>query len=241
MIYAALVILMAMMVYASASVEHSPYLKSLCRKKGAAGRIALTFDDGPHPVRTREVLDVLSEHGVEAAFFLIGEKAVENEDTVREIVSRGHIVGNHTAVHSVGFTFSGRKSVVKEIERCSDMLEYITGRRPRFFRPPFGVTNPAVGYAVRSLDMESAGWSVRSFDTRGESRDRVFARVVSGCRGKCGEVILLHDRCEGSAELVRRIIRHFRAEGYEFVRLDKMFGVEPYFPEGGIRFKRGRR
>lgn len=215
------------LVWASADIGSGVYLKTLCRKQTERPVVALTFDDGPDAIMTPRVLDVLNRHGVKAAFFLVGEKARKYPDLVRRIVDDGHIIGNHTYTHSAIFPLSGRQSVQKDIADTQQAVESITGIKMRLFRPPFGVTNPVIGDAVRYFGMQTIGWSVRSLDTM-EKRDRID--VCNRIKRKLhnGAVILLHDRCKDADILLEHLLEEIRTCNMQVVILDKLFEIDGY-------------
>lgn len=223
------VALLAFMVWASAYIGSGVYVKALCR--GGADNtqksVAITFDDGPDTDMTPRVLDVLQRHGVKAAFFVIGEKVRRNPRIVERMVGEGHIVANHTFSHRFDFPLSSYGSVLREIGECSDAVEAVIGRRPRLFRPPFGVTNPTIGRAIRSLGLECIGWSIRSLDTvLRRSRTEVLERVTE--RLHDGAVILLHDRCADADILLDALIVRIRERGYGIKRVDELLKTDAY-------------
>lgn len=215
------------LVWASASIRSRVYLHSHCRAEGCGHVIALTFDDGPDPLRTPKVLDVLARHKAQAAFFLIGEKASAHPELVRRILSEGHTIGNHTYTHSGLFPLNSSRKIREELRCTAETLARITGRKPRLFRPPFGVTNPLIGCAVRKAGYDSVGWSVRSLDTISRTpRQKVLARILRGIHD--GAVILLHDRCEASAELLEALLIELERRGYAIKKPEELFHLEAY-------------
>lgn len=219
MIYLLVIIavLVALAVFAAASfrMDLNVYLKSYCKDINEAGRaVMISFDDGPHPVYTAEVLDVLKHRGVKALFFLIGEKALENPHLVSRIASEGHMIGIHSLTHSAEFTIYSKKRVKRDLEASKKILEEISGQNVKLFRPPFGVTNPSIGKAVNELGLISVGWSVRSFDTISENDiEKTTKRVVK--RVKHGSILLLHDRLSNSARLLENILDYLEVNNYE--------------------------
>lgn len=226
-IIAATVLLAAvLLVRGSASVRASWYLRMRCRARRAGRRVALTFDDGPDPQRTPAVLDLLARQGVRATFFVVGARAEAHPELVRRMVAEGHVVGNHSYTHSWRFPLRSLGRTVEELRRTGEVLHRITGRQPRLFRPPFGVTNPTIARAVRRLGLDPVGWSIRSLDTMGQSPERVAARILR--RLHPGAVILLHDRCAGSERLVGLLVEGLRSRGLEPVTLPELFDIEAY-------------
>ncbi len=225
-IAAAVLLAAVLLVRGSASVRASWYLRMRCRARRAGRRVALTFDDGPDPQRTPAVLDLLARQGVRATFFVVGARAEAHPELVRRMATEGHVVGNHSYTHSWRFPLRSLGRTVEELRRTGEVLHRITGRQPRLFRPPFGVTNPTIARAVRRLGLDPVGWSIRSLDTMGQSPERVAARILR--RLHPGAVILLHDRCAGSERLVGLLVEGLRSRGLEPVTLPELFDIEAY-------------
>lgn len=225
-IAAAVLLAAVLLVRGSASVRASWYLRMRCRARRAGRRVALTFDDGPDPQRTPAVLDLLARQGVRATFFVVGARAEAHPELVRRMVAEGHVVGNHSYTHSWRFPLRSLGRTVEELRRTGEVLHRITGRQPRLFRPPFGVTNPTIARAVRRLGLDPVGWSIRSLDTMGQSPERVAARILR--RLHPGAVILLHDRCAGSERLIGLLVEGLRSRGLEPVTLPELFDIEAY-------------
>ena len=213
--------------YASFFIDSGVYLRARCRVADTGRTIALTFDDGPDERNTPLVLDALARAGVQATFFLIGERAAAHPELVRRIVREGHSIGNHTFTHSGRFPFRSRRTVRTELEETRSTLERITGLRTRLFRPPFGVTNPRIAAAVRDGGYDTIGWSIRPFDTRkGVPRGRLLRRILA--RLHPGAVILLHDPIDGAEHLVETLIADAYQNGYRFETVDRLFHLSAY-------------
>lgn len=162
--------------------------------EGARG-VALTFDDGPDPDTTREVLDVLDRRGVKATFFVIGAKAAKHPEVVREIIERGHEVGVHSFAHDRLFSLRGSKRVRADLERAVETIEGITKTRPVLFRPPIGHTNPTIARVADELDLVVVGWTVAARDGIARAKpDDVVARVERGLED--GAIVAMHDAAE---------------------------------------------
>ena len=162
--------------------------------EGARG-VALTFDDGPDPETTKEVLDILDRRGVKATFFVIGRKVEEHPDVVKEIIERGHEVGVHGYAHDRLFSLRGAKRVRADLERAIRTLEGITDKRPVLFRPPIGHTNPTIARVADELDLIVVGWTVAARDGIARTKvDDVVARVSRGVRD--GAIVVMHDAAE---------------------------------------------
>jgi peptidoglycan/xylan/chitin deacetylase (PgdA/CDA1 family) len=157
----------------------------------ARNEIALTIDDGPDPIVTPQVLDLLDRYAAQATFFCIGDKAERYPDLCGEIVRRGHAVENHSQHHRHHFSLLGPAGFRRELQTAQDTLTRITGQRPVFFRAPAGLRNPFLDPELALLGLRLASWSVRGFDTRIGDAERVSKRLLRGLRA--GAILLLHD------------------------------------------------
>lgn len=157
----------------------------------ARSEFALTIDDGPDPLVTPQVLDLLDRYGARATFFCIGDKAARYPELCREIVRRGHAVENHSQHHRHHFSVMGPRGMTREIQAAQDTLTAITGQRPLFFRAPAGLRNPFLDPVLMHLGLRLASWSVRGFDTRVGNAAQVASRLLH--RLRAGAILLLHD------------------------------------------------
>lgn len=217
-----ILIAVLLLFYSSYSIQHSIYLKSFCKNRAAIGKVALTFDDGVDPDITEKLLEILKKYDIKATFFIIGKKAEEHPDLVKLIVQHGHSIGNHSYTHSVRFTLKTAKGVIHELRTTNDILEKISGlEKIKYFRPPFGVTNPNIARAVKRLNMNPIGWSIRSLDTKkNKCREFIAKRVLNKLKG--GDVILLHDNLADADKLTELIICGIHKKGYEIEMLDTL-------------------
>lgn len=215
------------LVWASSDIGSNIYLKATCKAETQERVVALTFDDGPAEPMTLKVLDILRKYDAKAAFFLIGRQVDKYPDIARRIVDEGHIVANHTMSHSGLFPLSSAKSVKAELLSCSCSITKAVGLRPKLFRPPFGVTNPIIGRMVKQLGFNTIGWSIRSLDTVTRySREDICRKVERSLHP--GAIILLHDRCLQSDELLESIILAIVSSGYRIVALDELLNIDVY-------------
>lgn len=151
--------------------------------------VVLTFDDGPAPPFTEQILDILAEHGISATFFLCGKNVERHPELARRIVREGHTIGNHTYSHPFLFARS-RRFMAGEIDRAQEAIERITGVRPTLFRPPYGARWFGLMPVLRERGLKMVMWSVMGFDWKYETRGIVRAATS---RLHPGAVILLHD------------------------------------------------
>lgn len=191
--------------------------------RGARG-VALTFDDGPHPVHTRAVLDLLDEFGAKATFFVVGEKAAAHPDVLREIAARGHDLGSHSYTHDRLLNMRHERRIVREIEDTARVIEEHTGQETRLFRPPVGFTSPRTTIAVRRLGMNVIGWTERAYDGLGLTTPaRIVERLAPGLHD--GAIVLLHDSPErgdaqpASVGALRGLLEILRDRGLRAVAL----------------------
>jgi peptidoglycan/xylan/chitin deacetylase (PgdA/CDA1 family) len=191
--------------------------------RGAGAReVSLTFDDGPSMPYTSQILDILRERRVKATFFLCGANAERYPDLVRRIRAEGHEIGNHTYSHPYLYLESGER-IAREIDKTQDVLERISGRRPRLFRPPFGVRWFSLWRVLKSRDLTMVMWSARGYDGRLDASG-IARETLSQLEP--GAIILLHDGFETNpparvdrSETVRAlpaIIDGVRRAGYAF-------------------------
>ena len=158
----------------------------------ARGEIALTIDDGPDPVVTPAVLDLLDRHGAKATFFCIGTQAARYPELCRDIVRRGHAIENHSQTHGYGFALLGPRGFLRELQTAQQTLTAITGEPPRFFRAPAGLRNPFLDPVLQRLGLQLASWSRRAYDTRNDDAQAVLRILTRSLRA--GDILLLHDR-----------------------------------------------
>src|SRR5512140_3409702 len=157
----------------------------------ARSEIALTIDDGPDPVVTPQVLDLLDRYATRVTFFCVGRQAERHPALCREIVRRGHAVENHSQQHSHYFSLLGPGGFARELQASQDTLTRISGQRPLFFRAPAGLRNLFLAPVLARFGLSLASWSARGFDTRIGDPERVRSNLLRGLQA--GAILLLHD------------------------------------------------
>jgi peptidoglycan/xylan/chitin deacetylase (PgdA/CDA1 family) len=198
--------------------------RALGRLPTRAKQVALTFDDGPNPIATPRVLDVLRAERVPATFFLLGKHVERWPELARQVAAEGHGLGNH-GYHHRKLHFRGPAYVRVDLALGTDAIERATKARPAFFRAPHGFRSPWVNRIAEELGQRTIGWTLGVWDSDKPGADQIVRRSVDGCRP--GTILLLHDGdgydSEGdrtqTADALPRIIGELRARGYEFVRL----------------------
>jgi peptidoglycan/xylan/chitin deacetylase (PgdA/CDA1 family) len=198
-------------------------------QRGATGRrrVALTFDDGPHPETTRRVLALLAEHGAKATFFVVGQKVERYPDVVREIVAGGHELGLHGFVHDRLYSLRSTRYVQQDIKRTQRAIEAACGVRTWLFRPPIGFVGHLIAIAADRAGVELVAWSARGLDGwSGARADRVLPRLLSGLQD--GAIVMLHDASEREAfvpvsiELLPELLRELRERGLTAVSVSEL-------------------
>jgi len=157
-----------------------------------AGVIALTFDDGPDPEVTPQVLSMLDQAGQRATFFCVGARAERHPELMAEIRRRGHGVENHSYSHPNSFALRGPRGLAREIGRAQQALTSPAGEGPRLFRAPAGIQNPWLAGVLTETGLRLVSWTRRGFDTVSQDGARVAARLV-GHGLRQGDILLLHD------------------------------------------------
>jgi peptidoglycan/xylan/chitin deacetylase (PgdA/CDA1 family) len=190
-----------------------------------ANALALTIDDGPDPLVTPQVLDLLDRYHVRATFFCIGARAQRYPALTREIAARGHAVENHSQVHVHTFSVTLPGALKREIAAAQQTLTELTGERPVFFRAPAGLRNLFLEPVLQKLDLRLAAWTRRGFDTRERDPERVAQRLLDGLAAR--DILLLHDgnaarTASGEPAIVAvlpRVLEAAHARGLRFVTL----------------------
>ena len=168
-----------------------PNMRRLPAAAALRREVALTFDDGPDPIVTPRVLDLLDLYGAKASFFCIGNKVITYPELAREIIRRGHSVENHTNSHSHAFPFFGPKALQQEIDLAQTAIYATTGVAPIFFRAPMGFRNPFLAPMVERAGLRYTNWTRRGYDTFAKSAEPVWQRLQRGLAA--GDILLLHD------------------------------------------------
>ena len=179
-------------------------------------KIAITFDDGPSPAWTPQLLDGLKERNVKATFFLIGENAKNNPELVKREAEEGHLIGNHT-YHHVELEKIPAEQATKEIEDTNKEIYEITGEYPSYVRPPYGVWKKNLDFEVT---MYPVLWDIDTLDWKSQNVESVLQIVLT--QAEDGAIILMHDSYRSSVNAALRIVDLLKCQGYEFVTVDKL-------------------
>ena len=183
-----------------------------------AGCVALTFDDGPDPVDTPKLLDLLREKGVKATFFVVGKRADQYPEIVRRAWAEGHLIANHTWSHYPLFCFLSPRRLRAEIERGTESIRRSCGFRPRFFRSPVGLRHPLLAPYLEDAGLEYVSWTIRTRDTLTANSSVLARRIL---KAASGDIILLHDHLPGGTDAMLQtlpgVIDELRERGFQFV------------------------
>jgi hypothetical protein len=166
------------------------FLPMIARGDRQSNAVALTFDDGPDPSSTPVLLSLLKAHGVQATFFVVGRRVRKYPDLVREIIQAGHALGNHSFDHDSLMAFKGRRRIYEDIAATQNELARL-GVVPKVFRPPMGITYPALGAVLQALALTAVTFSCRALD-RGNRSIRHLSRCILK-KARPGDIIMLHD------------------------------------------------
>jgi len=196
-------------------VQYHKLLHGDVKKK----QIALTFDDGPHPQYTPQLLEILAREKVPATFFVIGEMADRAPDLVRAEVKAGHSVGNHT-YHHVNLTKILEPDIATEIKACGEAVQRITGQTPRLFRPPGGDYDTGVATTSEGLGYTIVLWTDDPGDYLSPGDQVILQRTLQ--RAGNGGIILIHDGVQQTVNILPQLIHTLKQRGYEFVTIDTM-------------------
>lgn len=203
------------------------YGDALARGKAGAREVALTFDDGPHPVTTRAVLELLRAHDVRATFFLLGHKVEAHPEVVREIRDAGHTIGIHGFQHDRFLSLRSSHAAIAQIERTRQSIVRACGVLPTLFRPPIGFASYWTFLGAERTGVKIVAWSVRSLDGLPSANPaRVAQRVIRHL--KDGAIVLLHDAAEhddftpASIAALPEILRALRERQLAAVGVDRL-------------------
>jgi peptidoglycan/xylan/chitin deacetylase (PgdA/CDA1 family) len=200
----------------------------ICRGNKTKKQIALTFDDGPDPKSTPQLLELLRERKIPATFFCIGKRVEASPEIAAQIRREGHLLENHSYTHSYFTNFYSAGRLKAELELAQAAIKKAASVTPNYFRPPVGLSNPNTFRVAKKLNLQVIGWSVRSLDTVIREPEKIVARVKRGLHP--GAIILLHDGnipAEKLLTTVKLLLDTLQKLGYEVVRLDELPAKSP--------------
>ncbi|KOS66440.1 1,4-beta-xylanase [Lysinibacillus contaminans] len=181
-----------------------------------AKRIALTFDDGPHPKVTGQILDILDKYQAKATFFMLGSRVQYYPDIAKDVLARGHEVGNHTWNHPV-LTKLSLEQVSKEYTSTAGAITQAIGQGPTVFRPPYGATNDGVN---GQIPVPVVLWSIDTMDWKHRNAQQLLVYVQNNLHNNA--IVLMHDIHQSTADGLDAVLAYLQSEGYEFVTVSEI-------------------
>lgn len=179
-------------------------------------KIALTFDDGPHPYYTEQLLDGLKERGVKVTFFVTGEHAELHPEVIKRMNEEGHLIGNHTYSH-IQLQKDNREEFKEQIVKTNKIISDITGKEVLYVRPPYGTWDKKF---ETELNMFPVLWTVDPKDWCSDNVASVTQKVVS--KAEENDIILMHDYFESSVTAALKAVDELQEKGYEFVTVEEI-------------------
>lgn len=187
-----------------------------CSATPAQGTVALTFDDGPSPIYTKKIMNILDKYHIKATFFVVGERAQAYPKYVKALAADGDIIGNHSYSHPQVSKLSGDQ-LYKEVVSPENIIYKITGQKPLLFRFPYGAENPRVKKFVYSQGLTPVHWGYSPQDYSRPGANVIASRVITHAHS--GQVILLHDgpkQRQQTVDALPKIIEGIRKKGLGF-------------------------
>ena len=209
------------------SLETEPQIQIIHSGPTTSKRIAITFDDGPHP-RTQKVLDTLRERNIKATFFVLGEKVKLFPRILKQTAAEGHEIGNHTYSHPHRtFKTMANDLVDHEITETQHLIKNALGYEPYLFRPPGGkgVSQANIRSILQEHHLHMILWSVDTRDWETTDRDQILNTIITETHN--GSIILCHDIHPVTLEVLPDILDTLLAKGYEFVTISQLCGLQP--------------
>ena len=202
------------------------------RDTGDPKYVALTFDDGPSPRCTPQLLDGLKERGVRATFFVVGCQVVKDPDIVIRMAQEGHQVGNHSYDHQELDKLSCG-AAEEDMRRNDELLQELLGEGDYWVRPPYGLLSEE---ACAAAATPIINWSVDTEDWRTKDSGKILD-VIYRCTGD-GDIVLLHDRYQNTVDAVLMAIEHLQQQGYVFVTVAELLEIKGIAPQAGETYRR---
>ena len=185
-------------------------------------KIALTFDDGPHPKITLKILDLLKRYDVKATFFAIGVNVDNYPEPLKKVAIEGHEIGNHTNSHSI-LKSMDKDKIAEEIKCCEDKILNLTGLKTKVLRPPCGIYDETLVNVANEMNYKIILWNIDTHDWAHMSTKEIVSTVSNNIKG--GDIILCHDYTSGenhTLEALEILIPILLKNGYEFVTVSQL-------------------
>lgn len=179
-------------------------------------RVALTFDDGPHPQVTLQILQCLEKYKAKATFFMLGSRVQHYPDIALKVKNNGHELGNHTWSHPV-LPKLAEAQIIHEFTKTEEAIFNATGQEATVFRPPYGASNEAID---QTIPRESILWSIDTLDWKHKNAEKLTAQVKQQIHNNA--IILMHDIHQSTADALPAVLEFLSKEGYEFVTVSEI-------------------
>lgn len=181
--------------------------------------VALTFDDGPNPTTTPQLLDILDRYHAKATFFILGQNAEKYPEIIKDMVNRGHEVACHSYSHP-DFRGLSQEGLMKELTLCRDLVKSAGGVDPILVRPPYGGTNDFVRSTIESIGQEEVRWSVDTLDWKTRNPQAILQAVKDYTSS--GDIVLMHDTHQTTIDSVASVVEYLQGQGYELVTVSQL-------------------
>lgn len=208
------------------NIQWNFFLKAVHNGSTAQRHIALTFDDGPHPVYTPQVLALLNAYSIKATFFCIGKRVVQHPELIKGIHHHGHILANHSFTHASTIDFHSKAKWLAEIRQTDTAIVQAVGLMPKFFRPPYGVTTPHLARAVRESGHVVIGWRVRPYDTLNRAPKDIVNTILR--KTAPGDIILLHDTHDRIVPILEQLLPELKKRRFTMTTVEKLIQHDAY-------------
>lgn len=189
------------------------FVKAECSFIPEGNEVMLTFDDGPNPDQTPAIIELLEKYNAKAVFFCIGKNIDRHPGIAKMITEHGHIIGSHSYDHGFWFDILSTSKVADDLRLAEKAIQNATGKKTIFFRPPYGITNPNIGRALKQFNYRVIGWNLRSLDTMIHDADKLENRVLK--RIQPGTIILLHDTAPAVLPVLENLLYFLKEKGYK--------------------------
>lgn len=209
------------MILGSFSLSWNFYMEAFTSKKDLKNKnIAITFDDGPNPKFTLEVVNKLKQYNAKATFFCIGQNIEKYPEILKTIAEHGHEIGNHSFSHNVMIDFNSIENWLEEIKQTDNSIQKVIGKKTALFRPPFGVTTPKLAKALIVTGHHVIGWNIRSYDTIIKNPERIVKNITKQIQP--GAVILLHDKQSNVLVVLEHLLQFLQKQNYQSVTINEL-------------------
>lgn len=196
------------------------------RNREKIGKVALTFDDGPHPRYTQDILDILGEYNITATFFVIGVNATLYPDALLAISNSGCEIGNHTFTHE-NLSNASSADISNELSKCESAIKDRANISTKLFRPPQGSCTKTLEATASSKGYDIILWSIDTEDWAHTPPEKIVSNVLSSLSN--GDIILMHDYISGkntTCDALKILIPEILKRGYEFVTVSELISGE---------------